>query len=43
VELAKENSKELSEETKKRIGKARNEIKAGKTMTTKQLITELGI
>jgi len=43
IELAEEERMEFSEKTKKEIETARNEIKRGKVLTTKELIKELGI
>jgi len=43
IELAEEERMEFSEKTRKEIETARNEIKRGKVLTTKELIKELGI
>jgi len=43
IELAEEDNLELSEETKRDLKIAREEIKKGKFLTTKELIRKLGI
>jgi predicted transcriptional regulator len=43
IELAEEENLELSEKTKKELKIAREEIKKGKVLTTKELIMELGV
>jgi len=43
IELVEEDKMELSEETKQAIIEARRDIKKGRTLSTKELIKELGI
>lgn len=43
IELAKEETAELSVETKQNLQKARRDIKEGRVISTVQLIRELGV
>ena len=43
IEIVMEDKMEFSEETKKDIKEARNDIRAGRVLTTSELVREIGL